>query len=240
MVVIPILESAATWLMNWAPVITGVGSFVLTAGLVYLYKIQTEIQEQQKSLSESSHEAILRIEDYGLASQYDITDIREEAGLGRDDSINSGVVIVRLSNFGKAAADDLRAELYFDGGQSYLSINTILSYGSHFDPLAFTGEGGVIGAEEKDVRFHSEFSVSKDELPERWDLEGSEPDMLSPTEVMWLIQDSGEQEIEVGLKIHYRDGVGYGEPKTLFRSRVDLGDIQDFRSIEHVGEPIFD
>jgi hypothetical protein len=226
--------------MDWSPVLTGLGSFVLTAGLVYLYKVQTEIHKQQRSLAESSHEAILRIENYQLVSEYELAEIRQRAGIKKGEIINSGAVIVEISNFGKGAADDLTTHLYFEGDELYVSVDTILNYGSHFDPLAFTGEGGVIGAEEKNIQFICEFSAAREELMEEWELPVEGPEMLSPTEMAWLMQDAGERDVEVGIEIHYEDGVGKGDPKTLFRKKIDLHKYQDFRSIENIGEPLYD
>ena len=202
--------------------------------------MQTEIQKQQKSLSESSHEAILRVDDYKLVSEKDLEDFRRQAGLSDEDAVNMGGLIIHLSNFGKGAADDLRTRITFHGEELFLEVDTLLTYGSHLDPLAFTGEGGVLGPGEKEVSFTSGFSVSKSTLTGDWDLQGDEPDVLSPTEIMWLMQDAGERKVEVSMDIRYQDGVGEGEPKTLFRKNIDLRKCRDFSSIEHTGEPIFD
>jgi hypothetical protein len=45
-----IVTSIASWLQQWSSVISGLGSIVLTAGLVYLYSRQTMIQENQQEL----------------------------------------------------------------------------------------------------------------------------------------------------------------------------------------------
>ena len=45
-----IINFALTWLQEWSEVVAGLGSIVLTAGLVYLYSRQTSIQEEQQDL----------------------------------------------------------------------------------------------------------------------------------------------------------------------------------------------
>lgn len=45
-----IVTAIASWLQNWSAVVSGLGSIVLTAGLVYLYSRQTSIQEEQQDL----------------------------------------------------------------------------------------------------------------------------------------------------------------------------------------------
>ena len=227
-------------LVDWAPAISGIGSVILTAGLVYLYKIQTEIQEQQKSLTENSHKAILRVDDYVLLPADTVDRTREEMGINTDELISSGAAVVTVSNFGKGAADDLQAELYFDGDLAYLSIETILNYGSRFDPLAHTGDGGVIGAEERETEFVAQFSVSGNKMPEPWAQTTDETSRLSPTEIMTEIQKAGEQVIEVGLRLHYEDGTGEREPKTLLQTKLDMNNSNAFGTIAQRGEPIYE
>jgi hypothetical protein len=47
---VDIINFVFTWLQEWSEVVAGVGSIVLTAGLVYLYSRQTSIQEEQQDL----------------------------------------------------------------------------------------------------------------------------------------------------------------------------------------------
>ena len=58
-VITPVLD----WLQDWSSVISGLGSLVLTAGLVYLYKRQHNIQIKQTELIENQQRPILRIEE---------------------------------------------------------------------------------------------------------------------------------------------------------------------------------
>lgn len=63
-----VLDAIAGWLQSWSSVIGGLGSVLLTAGLVYLYlrqtrlqERQTEIQERQQQLSESQAQPVVEV-----------------------------------------------------------------------------------------------------------------------------------------------------------------------------------
>ncbi|WIV68902.1 hypothetical protein [Natrialbaceae archaeon AArc-T1-2] len=47
---VDVINFVFTWLQEWSEVVAGLGSIVLTAGLVYLYSRQTSIQEEQQDL----------------------------------------------------------------------------------------------------------------------------------------------------------------------------------------------
>lgn len=47
---VDIIEFVLSWLLRWSEVVSGLGSIVLTAGLVYLYRRQTSIQEEQQDI----------------------------------------------------------------------------------------------------------------------------------------------------------------------------------------------
>lgn len=230
-------EGFAQGILQWAPVISGLGALILTAGLVYLYKIQADILGQQTNLLENQHEAKLRVENYFVASAQDLADIFDV-----DDYpkwlIRTGFLVISLSNFGKGTADDIRALLYFDGDDSYLEINSVMMQGGHLDPIVHTGQGGVLGANERNVRFASWFQASRDALPDDWIPSSEEPAWLTPSEILWAIEDSGVRTIKMGIEIHFKDGTGRRDPIPLFVNEVDLRKRRDFRSAHELGEPL--
>ena len=227
------------WLQEWASVISGLGSLVLTAGLVYLYKLQHNIQVTQTELTQNQQRPILRIEDYRLFSGTRVSQILEEENINPDSYQPRGFLIAMVSNFGKGAADGLHAELYFDTEESFLRINSVLHHGGHIDPIAFSEDGGVIGAEEQDVFLNSQFIARKTEMPDEWTIEKDAPEFLTPTEVMWCIQNGGNKRVEIGMRVLYNDETDTIRHKTIFKSDVNLRKCADFESIQSHGEPIY-
>ena len=227
------------WLQEWASAISGLGSLVLTAGLVYLYKLQHSIQVTQTELTQSQQRPILRIEDYRLFSGANVRQILDEEDMHPDSYHPRGFLIAMVSNFGKGAADGLHAELYFDTGDTSLLINSVLDHGGHIDPIAFSEDGGVIGAEERDVFLNSQFITPKTKIPDEWTVEKDAPEFLTPTEVMWCIQNGGNKRVEIGMRVLYNDETDTIRHKTIFKSDVNLRKCADFESIQSHGEPIY-
>ena len=232
---------ALTWLQEWGSVISGLGSLVLTAGLVYLYKLQHDIQVTQTELTQNQQRPILRVEDYRLFSGASVQQILEEGKeeVQPESYQPRGVLLALVSNFGKGAADGLRAELYFETENAYLRINSVLDHGGHIDPIAFSGDGGVIGAEERDVFLNCQFMTPRTKIPDEWTIERGAPEFLTPTEVMWCIQNGGNERVEVGIRVLYNDETGTTQHKPIFKADVNLRKCTDFESIQDRAEPIY-
>lgn len=219
--------------------ISGLGSLVLTAGLVYLYKMQHNIQIKQTKLTENQQRPILRIEDYRLFSGADVEQVLDQEDLTPDSYQPRGILLATVSNFGKGAADGLHAELVFETEDALLQINSVFDHGGHIDPIAFSGDGGVIGAEERDVVLNCQFMSPKEKIPDKWIVEEDAPELLTPTEIMWSIQNSGNKRVEVVMRVLYNDATGTTANKTIFRSGVNLRECPDFGSIQVCGEPLY-
>ena len=232
------LDSAFDIILRWGSVVSGLGSFVLTAGLVYLYQIQTNISNEQKALTENQHKSILRVEDYFIASAQDLDQMFR--GEYPDWFIRCGFLSVTLSNFGKSAADDLYAKLYFEVDGTRLEIKSVMTHGTDFDSLAFTGHGGVIGPNERGIDYATQFHAQKSTLPFEWSVGEDVPERLSPSEIMWTIADAGFDSVEIGIQIHFEDGTGKRNPLTIFTLDVDLQKYHDFRSACTFGTPVIE
>jgi len=233
------LNFGLNWLQDWSSVIAGLGSLVLTGGLVYLYKMQHDIQVKQTELTENQQRPILRIEDYQLFSGADVEQILNENEMPLNSYQPRGFLLAIVSNFGKGAADGLHAEVVFDTGDVLLRITSVFDHGGHIDPIAFSEDGGVIGAEERDVFFNCQFTTPKEKVPDEWIVEKDSPDLLTPTEIMWAIQNGGKDRVEVTMRVLYNDVTGTTKYKTIFKSDIDLKKCSDFASIQVNGEPIY-
>jgi len=234
-VITPVLD----WLQDWSSVISGLGSLVLTAGLVYLYKRQHNIQIKQTELIENQQRPILRIEDYRLFSGADVEQVLNQEDLTPDSYHPRGVLLAAVSNFGKGAADGLHAELVFETEDELLRITSVFDHGGHIDPIAFSEDGGVIGAEEQDVVLNCHFMSPKEKVPDEWVVEKDASELLTPTEIMWSIENSGNKRVEVAMRVLYNDATGETVNKTIFRSEVNLRKCTDFGSIQVCGEPLY-
>jgi hypothetical protein len=227
------------WFRNWSSVISGLGSLVLTFYLVYLYKLQHDIQTKQTELTENQQRPILRIEDYQLFSGADVEQVLNQEDLNPNSYQPRGFLLAIVSNFGKGPADGLRAELVFDTEDALLRITSVFDHGGHIDPIAFSEDGGVIGAEERDVFLNCQFMVLKEKIPDEWVVEEDARELLTPTEIMWSIQNGGNERVEVTMRVLYNNATGVTDYKTIFRSDVDLTKCGDFGLIQDRGEPIY-
>ena len=201
--------------------------------------MQHNIQMKQTELIENQQRPILRIEDYRLFSGADIERIINQEDLNPNSYHPRGVLLAIVSNFGKGAADGLHAELVFDTEDALLRINSVFDHGGHIDPIAFSEDGGVIGAEERDVFLNCQFTAPKEKIPDEWVVEEDAPELLTPTEIMWSIQNGGNERVEVLMRVLYNDATGATDYKTIFRSDVNLTECVDFGSIQVCGEPIY-
>ena len=122
---------------------------------------------------------------------------------------------------------------------SVLRITSVFDHGGHIDPIAFSEDGGVIGAEEKYVFLNCQFITPKEKVPDEWMVENDSPDLLTPTEIMWSIQNAGIERVEVTMRVLYNDVTGETKHKTIFKSDVDIKKCSDFASIQVCGEPIY-
>lgn len=233
------IDLILNWLQSWGTVISGLGSLFLTTGLVYLYKMQHDIQVKQTDLTENQQRAILRIEDYRLFSGADVEGALYDEDWYPDSYQPRGLLLARVSNFGKGAADEIYAELCFDTKKVLLRISSVFDHGGHINPIAFSEDGGVIGAEERDVFLNCQFITPKEKIPDEWAVDKDAPELLTPTEIMCCIRNGGTERVDVAMRVLYNDATGTTKNKTIFKLDVNLKKCTDFGSIQDYGEPIY-
>jgi len=200
---------------------------------------QTELQNKQTELTENQQRPILRIEDYQLYCGADVEQVAYEQHLVNGSYQPRGLLRALVSNYGKVAADGLHAELVFKTENTLIRINSVFDHGGHIDPIAFSEDGGVIGAEERYVPLNCQFITPKEELPDEWIIKNDTPELLTPTEIMWSIQNGGNERVDVVMRVLYNDGTGRTDNKTIFNSSVELRKCTDFGSIQDCGEPLY-
>lgn len=63
-------------------------------------------------------------------------------------------------------------------------------------------------------------------------------DSLTPSEVLWILQDIEVPHVDIGIFIHYKDGTGSREPIQLLTSKHELSPYSDIRTAYEHGGPI--
>lgn len=243
-------------LPEFAQVVGALGSAFLTAGLLYLYSRQTAILREEKKQTEYESEALIRVEDVRIVGVEEVKEHLDEKDYNAlPHLLNSEVVEITISNFGRAPADELRIEAILDGdgygwtGQSPLVMGDWESAmdrlnGPSVDVIRLNDTGGAIGTDEREVKFAASLNAISNELEEQWDTEfpingqGPEvPKYLSATDVLWAIQDMTESEVMAGIRLWYRDGTGVREPLNLQFAIAESARVSDFRTAVYGGRP---
>jgi hypothetical protein len=223
-------------------ILTAVVSTILSALLVHLYRQQKDILKEQKELTESNQRALLRVLTYRLYSwTHFYRYSQEEIPLNiRDFPEHHAAFIAYVTNPGKGYIDNLWVELQINTpSHTHSTISPLVSK-VNTDQLAFSDDmGGIVPPEQKDVQMYSAalwFEAEKisDKLT---DTGVSVDRSVSPTELLWMINESNEEYVNIGIFIHYRDGTGVREPIQLLTSKSQIEGYQDITKLWREGSP---
>lgn len=226
------IDAIWSFLEGAIPVISPLITVVLTGFLVYLYKQQSDILAQQKELSKSDQRALPRILTYRLFSWRTLYKYKQEVGEFPDlpdHPERHAIFIGYLSNPGKGYADNLHIELQIRSPSFTFSIAPPLARWTNTDQMYFNEKGGVIAPEENETTMYTaSFWFSYADLPEEFvDSEITFDNFLTPSEILWALEDIGDSPVEIGLFLHYEDGTGVREPIQLLTSKIDLESYND-------------
>lgn len=214
----------------------------LTGSLVWLYHQQRNILDRQAKLSESNHRAILRVRTYYMASWRDLYSFNKETGIsmsvpGFPDRYAS--FSAYISNAGKGTAEDIRAELVIRTSGIKLSMTSTLGHMTNMDQQAFNQQGGILSPDDGECLMTTHFSMESDKLSDEIDESSLSVDgSLTPSEVLWLLEDIGKKHVDIGIFIHYKDGTGDREPIQLLTSKHELTSYSDIRTAYEHGGPV--
>ena len=75
--------------------------------------------------------------------------------------------------------------------------------------MAFNNDSDVLGADEQEAFFIAQFRTQKEKIPKEWAEPHSDiPETLAPSEVMYIMSESGASELEVNIALTYSDSTG--------------------------------
>jgi hypothetical protein len=245
-------------LPQFAQIVGALGTFVLTGGLLYLYRRQTQILDEEKRQTEFQAQALLMIEDFQIISPQQVEEYCEEGDIEFWDHLaHADLVEVELSNFGRAPADELRIEAVLHGdeigwetqgplvkGDWQTAVNKMV--GNPMDVIRLNDRGAPLGTDERNVTYTCSLHAMKEEIEEQWDtelpiddrVEARVPKFLSASEILWLLQDRGENGVDAGIRIWYRDGTGDREPINLQFATAESPKVADFQTAVMKGRPL--
>lgn len=216
-------------------------SIILSALLVYLYRQQSHILEEQTELTKSNHKALPRVQNYNLLSWRDLFYLQEEMGENLEIpglSIRYGFFHCVISNVGKGVAEDLRIEMVIQTPNDIFSATTPLMYRTNMDQLAYAEEGEVLASGEGPVRMFGAIIWTREDILDKIEETTVKiEDSLSPTELIWVLWDLGVPYVHTAIFIHYEDGTGNPEPIQLHTSRHELTQYHDMKDIYDMGDP---
>lgn len=224
------------FLRETIPVISPILTVILTGLLVWLYKKQSKILERQKELIEAEGRALPRILTYRMFSQRDLIQFQQYADLPESpwDDKNVASFIAYMKNPGKGYATDIRVELRIRSDNFQLSTSDPLARNTNVDQLAYDGtDGGVIAPEENNLLpYVAKLTFQSEGLPEEFiNSDIKYEDIISPSEIFWILNDIGESYVDIGIFIHYKDETGSKSPIQLHTSRSDLEEYSDLRNL---------
>jgi len=222
-------------------IIAPLTTVVLTGVLVYLYKQQSRILDRQRELTEANQRALIRVLTYDLfAWPYLFHYYHQEGPVDDIPEIPDHCAFFSsyLSNPGKGYAENMYSELQIRSPSHTISSIHPLVAQTNTDQLAFQNtQGGVIAPEENEISlYQSSFWLDKDKLPnELTEVGMSIGDTVSPSEILWLLEEINESPVEIGIFIHYEDGTGVQEPIQLLTSKSELDGYHDITKVWRTG-----
>lgn len=242
----------------FAQIVGALGSLVLSAGLVYLYRRQTMILNEEKKQTEFQSKALLRIEDLQVIPAEKVSEYATNNGLDTwPHLLHADLVEVTLSNFGRAPAEELRVEAMLNGNKiGWESQGPLIQgewktalkkmTGPRMDAIRLNDQGGVIGTNEREKVYTTSLHAVTDEIEEQLGddvcinetMGDNPPGFLSASELLWIFQDSGESEIDAGVRLWYKDGLGDRRPIRLGYTTVESKNITDFHSVIFNARPM--
>lgn len=244
--------------VEFAQIIGALGTFILTGGLVYLYLRQTQILDEEQKQTEFQAKALIRVEDFRIIPPNEVKEYAETQDFEYWDHLaHADFVEVELSNFGRAPADDMRAEAMLHGdmlrwetqgqlvkGGWKTAVNKLT--GNQMDPVRLNDQGAAIGTDERNVTYSTPLYAIRDNIKEQWgedfqSIQGDEtdiPQFLSASEILWLIQDYGEGPVDAGIRLWYRDGTGDRDPINLQFATAESPRVADFQTAVVRGRPM--
>lgn len=232
-------------------------STILTFSLISVYAImarsqtnQTKIQRNQEELMENSHRSLLQIEDYLFLSADEISLYSKYLGYPLPEwEFHGAKCSLRLSNYGSGPAYGLKIAVIIESEKSLEDDNGTVTKvridgtsaplfkGNNWDPVASSkpDNWGIIGAEQDFIDYLSTITFSADE--DEINVIGEEG-LISPTEMLWWLQDEGFTRAKIGLRLYYKDGTGPREPINIRFVDVELGKHINFAWALYLGDPI--
>lgn len=226
-----VIEESIAWLQNWIGTIGTLGSLLLSALLVLLYRQQRDILNEQKELTKATKQAVLRTREFDFIQGSEMEQYRfQYTGYFESWRVHQDYFLLQLSNFGDSPAKNLHFEIriYFNDSE-YLFLKTALSRSVIVpNQMAFNKDTGVIGAGEQNVLFVIQTSCERAEIPDEWTESVSDiPDTVAPSEVMYLASEAGETELEAHLSLSYTDSTGEREPIKIQATRFNPNKYSD-------------
>lgn len=215
-------------------------SAILSGLLVYLYQNQSKTLDEQKELTKYQETSLIVVWKYGIFSAEDTNRVIDDAEL--DVIKYSSIITFDLENKGQAPAYDLRGYLYIECDKyGRMLIGSALKHRDQYlDQISYNSEGAVIGPQERS-RFENTFMYKKDELKDdlKEQYEG-DSEIISPSQILWLLVDNGVKEVEMGIGLLYRDGRGENDPIQLQTVNVDITEYTSIRTAFEYGTPNFE
>lgn len=212
-------------------------SALLSALLVYLYREQSKTLDEQKELTKYQQSSQIVVWSYDIFSAEDISEVVDESDI---DTIRySSLITFELENKGQAPAYNLRGYLYIECDEiGRIFMGSALKHRDQYlDQISYNSEGAVIAPQEKS-RFENTFFYRddklNDELKEHYD---GESEIISPSQLLWILVDAGITEVEMGIGLLYNDGRGENEPIQLQTVEVNIREYTSIRTAFEYGTP---
>lgn len=237
-----VFDSIWTFLREIIPVVSPLITAILTVLLVFLYYKQSKILDRQKELNESEQRALPRILTYRLFSWKTLFQYEEEIGPLPDlpdHPDRYAIFNAYLTNPGKGIAEDLHIELQISSPSYSFLAGDVLARWTNTDQMSFNDDGGAIAPEENEVTLYTgSFWYPEQKIPD--DLlhkDISYDPFLTPSELLWVLEENDESPVKIGLFFHYKDGTGIREPIQLLTSKVELDSYADLTEAWRSGDP---
>jgi hypothetical protein len=240
-----VVDGFLTWLQTWAEVLASVGSLLLSAFLVALYRQQKNILKKQTELTKATKEAVLRVEQFDFLQGSEVENALFQS-TGRFESwrVHQDYFPLLVSNFGESPAIDIRLEVrihYGTSGKWFVMRTPLTRTMLVPNQMAFNDNSGVLGADERNIFFVTQMSAEKDTLPVHWaEARPDAPETLAPSEVMYIASEAGESQLKVDMFLDYSDSTGEREPIRIHSVEFDPSDYRDFGSAIKQGTYLLD
>lgn len=243
-------------LPEFAQVVGALGSLLLTGGLVYLYSRQTAILNEEKQQTEFQSKALLRVEDVRIIPCTKARQVIEDKEINLGGyMLHSDFVEIEISNFGRAPAEQLRVEALLHGDEYGWEAQSPLVKGNWLeaaetlagrsgDVLRLNDNGAPIGSDERNITYTASLIATRSELEDEWETQIPIDESALPTqfysasEILWELQDAGESEIDAGIRLWFKDGIGRREPLNLKFATAESPKISNIEEALEFGRPM--